>query len=500
MSEPLTLSDATAKALLEQLRGHSELPAFRRIFVNRTLRMDGIRCIGFDLDWTLAAYHRDALGEVTFRAALDRLVERQGYPESIRAAEFRPGFLHRGLLIDREAGTVVKMDRHRYVGQAYLGREHLADEERARLYRHRRLDLTRERFYHVDTLFELPEVNLFSELVELERRGRLELADGSYGRLFQDVRTAVDEIHADMSLKRAILADLPRFLPRDPEMALALQRLAMHGRRLLLITNSEWSYTDELCSYLFNGSLPGLGSWTELFDLVVVQAGKPVFFRRDDRPFVRLDREGRDTGEERVPAWGGLYRGGCRVALMERLDALGEEVLYVGDHIYSDIRWTRISSTWRTALIVSELEEELTQSAELLPVIQHLGVLLREIRDVGHQLDDLRDLSRLAHGLAGNGHRPLPRWEVEAAVKQIDEIAAEHRALRRRGATLSRRIREALNPTWGSIFKQGPSKSLFGEQVDNFACLYTSRVSNFLCYGSQHYFRVTEDLMPHERP
>jgi hypothetical protein len=25
-------------------------------------------------------------------------------------------------------------------------------------------------------------------------------------------------------------------------------------------------------------------------------------------------------------------------------------------------------------------------------------------------------------------------------------------------------------------------------------------VSNFLCYGSQHYFRVTEDLMPHERP
>jgi 5' nucleotidase family len=85
-------------------------------------------------------------------------------------------------------------------------------------------------------------------------------------------------------LKYAILADLDRYLPRDPLLPLALKRLALGGRRLLLITNSEWFYTDALGKHLFDGAIPGLGHWRELFDLVIVEAGKPTSGRLRSSP------------------------------------------------------------------------------------------------------------------------------------------------------------------------------------------------------------------------
>jgi len=35
--------------------------------------------------------------------------------------------------------------------------------------------------------------------------------------------------------------------------------------------------------------------------------------------------------------------------------------------------------------------------------------------------------------------------------------------------------------------------------VEQFACIYTSRVSNFLHYSPMQYFRSPRDLMPHEQ-
>ena len=38
-----------------------------------------------------------------------------------------------------------------------------------------------------------------------------------------------------------------------------------------------------------------------------------------------------------------------------------------------------------------------------------------------------------------------------------------------------------------------------GEQVEAYACVYTSRVSNFRFYSPMQYFRGPRDRMPHER-
>jgi HAD superfamily 5'-nucleotidase-like hydrolase len=471
----------------------------RQVFVNRALRLEKIRYVGFDLDWTLANYDLDALSHLAFRLTLERLVTAFDYPRSILTAEYRPRFARRGLMIDIEAGTVLKMSRHRYVGRAYHGRQFLDTAERARLYRTEPLRTTGDRFYFADTFFELPEINLLSELVEMTRRKGAAAGLPAARRIFADVRAAMDSIHADGTLKNRIVADLPRYLPRDEELVLAIQRLALGGRRLLLITNSEWSYTDAVLRYLLADVLPGLGSWRELFDLAVVGAGKPGFFRKARR-FVALGDGGQAAGEVEVPVWGGLYAGGSLEGLMKLVAGLGEEMLYVGDHIYGDILSSKLASTWRTALIVRELEEELVTLREFGSQLRALEVLRAELADVGQRMDDLRDVLTLSRALSpeASGAAGAPP-EASDGEARLGDIEAEHRVLRHHAKRIQERISRALNPYWGSVFKQGGNKSLFGSQVDDFACLYTSRVSNFAYYGSDHYYRVRRDLMMHEQ-
>lgn len=494
------LAPSTQKELLGQALADHQPPDSRRVFVNRTLRMDKIRHIGFDLDWTLADYYQPAMSELTFELALERLVSRFGYPSEILQAEFRSEFCRRGLMLDTKAGMVLKMNRHRYVGRAYHGHKFLDTPQRSALYRREPINPSSKRFIFVDTLFELPEVNIFSELSELKRQGNVELPD--FATIYRETRSAVDSLHGDGSLKSRILADLPRFLPRDPQLALALERLSLGGRKLLLITNSEWYYTEGLCTHLFDGILPGVTSWRDLFDLVVVSSCKPGFFKKGT-PFMRLDDQGNEVGEEETPQWGGVYSGGSREDLMRLLDCPGEQMLYVGDHIYGDILSSKLNSTWRTALVVRELEDELTVRRELTSQLRHRLVLRAELVDFGQRIDDLDDILLLIERLSGearsNGNNvEAYRQSIDSLKQNLATMRQEHKAMRKHAGRLQRRISTAINTYWGSLFKQGSNKSLFGSQVDDFACLYTSRVSNFAYYGSKHYFRVLRDAMMHE--
>lgn len=44
------------------------------------------------------------------------------------------------------------------------------------------------------------------------------------------------------------------------------------------------------------------------------------------------------------------------------LNIHGDEILYVGDHIYTDVSQSKVHLRWRTALICRELEEEVSVS------------------------------------------------------------------------------------------------------------------------------------------
>ena len=88
---------------------------------------------------------------------------------------------------------------------------------------------------------------------------------------------------------------------------------------------------------------------------------------------------------------------------------------------------------------------------------------------------------------------------VQGAIHGLfTDMKDHHRNLRLRVSRLSQRISDRYNPYWGSFFKQGSSKTLFASQLEAYSCLFTSRVSNFGFYGTNHYFRVIEDSMMHE--
>lgn len=482
-------------ALLEHILHNDSIPTERQVFVNRTLRMESIRYVGFDLDWTLADYRRLPLEELTFELAVDRLIRHHGYPEIILQAELRPNFPRRGLLIDKEAGTVLRMNRHRYVNLAYFGRERLGRRDLKRLYRYEPVQPSSERFYHLDSLFELPEANLYSELIELANRNDGHNLPSSW-QIFDDVRAAIDWVHGHGSLKTRVMGDMQRYLRRDPELAYALLRLALGGRRLILLTNSEWHYADAICSFLFNDLIPGLDSWRDLFDLVLVRSKKPEFFRTR-RPYMELEEDGSPAGPVQVPAWGGVYQHGSLAGLMQLIGEPGERVLYVGDHIYGDIVSSKLESTWRTALIVRELEEEILRRRAVADQIEHGNELKTRLTDLGHDMDHLRDVLLLHQQLLEQGQ--ASKHEASEAVRaRLDKIAAQHRQVLGEQAQWADQIERQFNPYWGSFFKQGVSKTRFSGQLETYACLYTSRVSNFTFYGTNRYFRVTSDPMMHE--
>jgi len=42
------------------------------------------------------------------------------------------------------------------------------------------------------------------------------------------------------------------------------------------------------------------------------------------------------------------------------LNIHGNNILYIGDHIYTDVNQSKVNLQWRTALICRELEEEVS--------------------------------------------------------------------------------------------------------------------------------------------
>src|SRR5690606_10439173 len=99
-----------------------------------------------------------------------------------------------------------------------------------------------------------------------------------YSDLYEEVRRTLDAAHMAGKLKAEIVADPARYVLADPETALALLDQRSAGKKLLLITNSEWSYTVPMMHAAFDPYLPKGMTWRELFDVVIVSARKPEFF------------------------------------------------------------------------------------------------------------------------------------------------------------------------------------------------------------------------------
>ncbi len=496
-------NEAQLAELISGVRSEMDVSSRSRVFCNRNLKLESVEMIGFDMDYTLALYNQERMEQLSIELTLGKLIDKYNYPSEIRDLSYDSRYAVRGVVIDCKLGNVFKMDRHRYVGRVYHGKRLLDTDERHAQYRNSRIQLSQERYAWIDTLFGLPEAVMYITLVDyFDRRG----SGPSYRILFDQIRASIDEAHRDDSLKSEIKANLANYVVRDPRLAECLHKLRSSGKKIFLLTNSYYAYTNAVMTYLLNNERVAYPSWRNYFDVIVVGGQKPRFFT-EGNPFIGIDPV---TGEKKpdiVTKFGRdlVYEGGNILAFEELTGVGGERVLYVGDHIYGDILRLKKSHVWRTAMVVQELEQQTKTSERLDGQIRDLTLLDRRRRNLESEIDFqgglLKRLEHLIQGAQERGQGNIaPRLEEarQQAKKTLGSLRDRARLIAEEVEALEATIERAYNPYWGAIFREGNENSRFGEQVSDYADLYTSRASNFGLYSPLRYFRAPRRQMPHE--
>lgn len=465
-------------------------PPTRRVYANRTLNLRAIKAIGCDMDYTLVHYRHELWERRAYEHVATRMAD-LGWP--VVGLEFDPEFATRGLILDLQLGNVVKASRFGYVTRACHGTQLLTHEAQRAAYARVLIDLSEPRWVFLNTLFSLSEACLYAQLVDRLDAGELSTRC-DYGGLYEVVRTSVNTAHMEGALKAEIMRDPERFVVRDDELPLTLLDWQHAGKAVVLITNSEWLYTRAMMSYAFDPYLPKSKTWRDLFELVVVDARKPSFFT-DAYPLLELaDEQGLlrpCTGKLRS---GGIYYGGNARLVEDYLGVSGEEILYIGDHVYADVHVTKDVLRWRTALVVRELEQEIREAQAFEADQARLESLMQEKAALELEYCQLR----LTLQRSEAGYAPALHANTSGARARMAELREQLEALDSHVAELARRASELGNRRWGPLLRAGSDKSRMARQLERYADIYTSRVSNLALYTPYAYLRPPAGTLPHD--
>lgn len=462
----------------------------RGVYCNRTLNLRRIHAIGYDMDYTLIHYRMEAWEERAYSFLKERLMA-DGWP--IAHLKFDPDLIIRGLIIDVEEGNVVKANRFGYVKHAFHGTEPLSFDQLRTVYERTLIDLNLPRWHFLNTLFSISEACMFMQLVDLLDAGELPHTLG-YADLYRIVRRSIDATHMEGRLKQEIINDPERFVDLDEETPLALLDQKEAGKKILLITNSEWSYAAPMLSYAFDRFLPGDRTWRDLFDIAIVGARKPDFFSVRMPAFEVATDDGLLREHYGPLRSGHVYVGGNAALVEASLGLKGEEILYVGDHIFVDVNVSKSVLRWRTALIIRELEDEIV-------AVQRFGAQQRQLSEMMEEKERMEaaySAMRLELQRNRRGYGPQTDRPAEVLERAMRDLRHQLVELDTRIAPLARTANTLLNPNWGPLMRAGNDKSHLARQLERYADVYTARVSNFLHQTPFVYLRSHRGTLPHD--
>lgn len=465
-------------------------PPERRIFCNRTLNLRAIKAIGYDMDYTLIHYHVEAWERAAYEVTRQKLLV-LGWP--VQDLSFDPELVIRGLIVDTERGNFIKANRFGYVKQAMHGTKPVPFEDMQRIYQPVIVSLSDPKFHFLNTLFSLSEGCLYAQLVDRLDEGRLgDKLD--YAGLYKKVRSTIDEAHVEGALKQEIMADPAKFVDRDSDTVTALLDQKYSGKQLILVTNSEWAYTSAMMTWTFDPYLKGeIDTWRKLFDVVIISSRKPDFFFTKSPLYEVVNEEGLLKPAQRVER-GHIYCGGHASHVEAGLDIRGDDILYVGDHIYGDVHVSKRSLSWRTALVLRELEDEV----RALRHFDEKRIELERLMAEKESLEQEHAWLRLEEQRVRSNYADKP----EATAR---ELGGKQREMRERLARLDEAIgpfarssTELTNRRWGLLLRTGNDKSHLARQIERYADIYMSRVSNFLPATPFVFLRSHRGSMPHD--
>lgn len=464
---------------VKELYNSKKLPKdvnVKAVFACNELDLKEVKVYGFDYDYTLACY-KPSMDYLLYNLARQTLIEQYRYPKDIGKLDYKPGFAVRGLHYDIEKGVLLKLDSFLQIqfGSVYRGLTALKNEEVLALYKNRIIPIayveghtksaqlvlqdTHSKMVQLADLFSVPEMTLLCNVTDYFERNHI---DYHPQILFRDIKSSVANSHPVMH--KIVAQNVSDYIENNKEMRIFFERLKNSDKKLFLVTNSPYPFVTKGMELLVGKD------WKEFFDVVIVQARKPRFFTDLSRPIRVYDEQTGTHSWDRVTKLekGKIYYEGTVKQLQDLTGWSGHQVLYFGDHPYSDLADVTLEHGWRTGAIITELTHEIQtlndpgfkQNANWL---QMLTQLIEDHQDCEEQEEKV----------------VLAKWMAER-----DQLRND--------------IKCVFNKQFGSVFRTYHNPTYFSRRLFRFADIYTSNISNLLNYSINHTFYPRRGVMPHE--
>jgi hypothetical protein len=114
------------------------------------------------------------------------------------------------------------------------------------------------------------------------------------------------------------------------------------------------------------------------------------------------------------------------------------------------------------------------------------------------RLESLFSRTRLQLQRLRAGYAPAGEEDPAVLEARLQELRALLLPLDGEIAPLAKAATELTNPRWGLLTRAGNDKSHLARQVERYADVYTSRVSNFLQATPFMYLRSPRGSLPHD--
>lgn len=433
------------------------------------------------MDHTLVRYNSHNFEQLAHKVVLQKLVAKKGYPKDITNLPFEFDKAIRGLVLDTKNGNLLKLNRYSGIRMSMHGTQPIDFKTQKKIYKSKYIDLGNESYYAVDTIFSISPALLFAQLVDLkDNKYSSQLPE--YTQIANDILICLDEAHRDGSIKDDVRKNIDNFIYKSPETVQNLEKFKRHGKKIFIITNSDFDYSKFILDNCITPFLKEHKHWSELFEFVVTLAHKPKFFYEKNE-FINVDLEKGVLESIATEIKPGIYQGGCASIFTDALNLSGDDILYIGDHIYGDILRLKKDCNWRTGLIVDEIEQEIVSLKKSKPIDDEINKLMNSKEPLE------RDLLKIQ-----TDHDEGKNTSKDDAMKLQDDISAIDRQI----SDLITKHKTHFNPHWGEMMRIGSEESYFASQVERFACIYMAHLNDLVELSPRTYFRGFRRVLPHE--
>lgn len=464
-----------------------------KVYSNSYVDLGKVDTVGFDYDYTLVTYKKELL-HLIYDMALKRLVEDFQYPEEMLDAgmKFDPKFSVRGLAVDRETGWICHLSYTHKVAVAYEGRQQVSRERLMKEYTGKRALKPSERKVRLkplNDLFSMAECCLIADVVQFFKDRNLPFCPKN---AVYDVLGAIGSTHISGDFHRIVASKPEEYFEPSPHLREVLQKLKDSGKRLIFVSNSPFWYVDSGMKYVIGEN------WREMWDAVIVSAGKPRFYTETSRPFREVNK---DTGRlqfkkvDRIEP-GEVYSDGCLTELTKCLDwfhvskdiptdddtnpqfegtsLASPNVLYVGDSLFADLVDAKRDFGWTTAGVTPEVgwETDFAGETQFNNAQNVIDMILFTLREIQEEL--------------GNGIRSEEDLRVIVSLERMVAMWREEQ-------------NTLLGNPFGSVFRAKYQPSLFAHSLRRYCDLYMPNISALRHYSPQHrFYPLDARLLSHE--